>query len=308
MYLDIVCLGEALIDFIIDKKTNQYIPNPGGAPLNVACTLAKFNCKVAFIGKIGNDNEGQLIQKTFKDFHINDTNLLIDPEHPTTQAFVSIDDNGERHFSFNRNNSADIFLNKHEINADLLKITKLFHFGSLSLVNDSYETATKYALELAKLNNAIISFDPNIREDLWKNKSHAIKKIMKFLPFVDILKISLEELETLTKETNPIVALKHLDKYNIPIILVSDGKNGAMVKTKSIIGNVKTINVEAVDTTGAGDIFLGTFLTQIIKKNKPINDISYDELLSFTKKACIEASLSTLTKGAIPAIHKLENI
>jgi len=308
MYFDIICLGEALIDFSISDNINQYDPNPGGAPLNVACTLAKYNCKAAFIGKIGADKEGEIIKKAIKDFHINDSNLIIDNEHPTTQAFVSIDANGDRHFSFNRDNSADIYLRKNEINTEIIKKAKIFHFGSLSLVNDSYESATKYALEIAKESGAIITFDPNFRRPLWKNKNQAVKKIIKYLSYVDILKLSLEELELITKETNTILGLKKLEKYNIPLILLTDGKNGAMVKSGNIIGNVKTIKLEPIDTTGAGDIFLGTFLAQIIKKNKPINDISYADLLSFTRKSCIQASLSTLTKGGIPSIYKLEQL
>ena len=308
MYLDIVCLGEALIDFHAKDNIKEYNPNPGGAPLNVACTMARYNCKTGFIGRIGNDKEGELIRKVFRDFHINDSNLIIDTIHPTTQAFITLDTNGERYFSFNRSNSADIFLTKKDINPELIKKAKMFHFGSLSLVNDSYEEATKYALELAKENNAIITFDPNFREPLWKNKNQAIKKILKYLPHVDILKLSMEELFLITKETNYITALKKLEKYNISIILVTDGANGAMVKVKCIISNVPAIKLDPIDTTGAGDIFLGTFLTQIIRKNKPINEISYNEITAYTKKACMQASLSTLVKGGIPAIYKLEHI
>ena len=308
MYLDIICLGEALIDFTIGNNINEYDPHPGGAPLNVACTMARYNCKTGFIGKIGNDKEGALIKQAIKDFHINDSYLLVDNQHPTTQAFISIDANGDRHFSFNRNDSADIFLTKKDIDPEFIKKAKIFHFGSLSLVSDSYEDATKYALEIAKENKAIISFDPNFREQLWKNKNQAIKKIIKYLSHVDILKISTDELQLITKEKSPMIGLKKLEKYNIPIILLTDGKNGAMVKSGNIIGNVKTIKIDPIDTTAAGDIFLGTFLTQIIRKNKPLNEISYSDLLTFTKKACIQASLSTLTKGGIPAVYKLEQI
>lgn len=308
MYLDIVCLGEALIDFSMSNNPNEYIPNPGGAPLNVACTMARYNCKTAFIGKIGDDKEGELIRKAIKDFHVNDSNLIIDKEHPTTQAFITNDDNGNRHFSFNRINSADIYLNKNEINLEIIKKTKVFHFGSLSLVNDSYEKATKLALDTAKKVNAIISFDPNYREPLWKNKNQAIKKILQYLPFVDILKLSIEELQLITKEMNPILALKKLEKYNITLFLITDGKNGAMIKHKSLISNVKTIKLDPLDTTAAGDIFLGTFLTQVIRKNKSLYEISFNEYTTYVQKACIQASLSTLTKGGIPSIYKLENI
>ena len=301
MYYDLVSLGEILIDFKVDQK-NNYIKNPGGAPLNVCAVLSKYNCKTTFIGKVGDDDLGKYLKDTMDKLTIDSSNLIFDPLHQTTQAFITTDKNGERYFSFKRDNTADLFLTKEDVNPDVINNSKVFHFGSLSLVNKTYEEATKYALDIAKQSSCIISFDPNYREDLWKNKQLAIKKIIKYLPYVDILKVSTEEAQMITKTTSTIDAITSLTKYKIPIILVTDGENGAMFKYKSFIGNAKTIKVNPVDTTGAGDIFLGTFLTMIIKYFKPLNQLTYEELLSYINKACHQASLSTEKHGAIPSI------
>lgn len=304
MSYDLVSLGEILIDFKVDQK-NNYIKNPGGAPLNVCAVLSKYNCKTAFIGKVGDDEDGKFLKETLDKLQIDSSNLVFDPLHQTTQAFITTDNKGERYFSFKRENTADLFLSKEDIDLEKIKKAKIFHFGSLSLVTKQYEDTTKYALEKAKESGCIISFDPNYREDLWKNKQLAIKKITSCLPYIDILKVSTEELQLITKTKNTINAIEALAKHKIPIILVTDGANGAMFKYKNFIGNAKTIKVNPIDTTGAGDIFLGTFLTKIIKNFKPISQYTYEELLSFLNTACTQASLSTEKYGAIPSIPDL---
>lgn len=301
MYYDIISLGEILIDFNVDKN-NSYKKNPGGAPVNVVATMAKYNCKTGFIGKVGSDELGEYLKKCLNDLKIDTSNLVTDYDHITTQAFITTDKNGERYFSFKRDNTADLFLNKHEIKTDIFKNCKIFHFGSLSLVNNSYEHATEVALLSAKENNCIISFDPNYREDLWKSSKLAIKKIRKYLQYVDILKLSTEEAQMITRKNTNIDAINSLSKYKIPIILITDGASGAMFKYKNFIGNVKPPKVKPVDTTGAGDIFLGTFLTMIAKYGKSIDNLAYDDLLSYTNKACKLASLSTEKYGAINSI------
>ena len=301
MYYDIISLGEILIDFKVDEN-HSYNKSPGGAPVNVACVMAKYNCKATFIGKVGNDDLGTYLKDTLNKLNVDTSNILKDDEHITTQAFITTDKNGERYFSFKRENTADLFLNKQDIDPSLFKNCKIFHFGSLSLVNKTYETATSFALQQALENKCIVSFDPNYREPLFKNKQLAIKKIRKYLPYVDILKVSTEEAQMITKTENTIDAINALVKYHIPIILVTDGEKGAMFKYKTYIGNITPPKVKPVDTTGAGDIFLGAFLTMVCKYGKSIHTLSYDDLVTYTTKACTLASLSTEKNGAINSI------
>ena len=175
MKFDLLCIGEALIDNINEIK------NPGGAPLNVAATAAIYNLKVGFIGKIGNDEEGNILLNQMNELGIDTSNVIIDNIHPTTQAFVSLNSNGDRSFTFNRKNSADIYLNKDELDIYKLQNTKVLHFGSLSLVNKTYEESTLLAIKIAKENKAIISYDPNYRPLLWNNEQEAILKAKKFM-------------------------------------------------------------------------------------------------------------------------------
>ena len=305
MYYDIIGLGEIIADITVNSKDQQIARFPGGAPLNVIATMAKYNCKTSYIGKVGNDEDGKYILDYLKTLNVDSSNIIIDDTRETTKAFVSIDEKGERSFKFHRDNTADINLTKLEINEKAIKNSKLFHFGALSLTTKTYENATRHALDIARESKCIISFDPNYRESLWKNKKTAIRKIKKVLPHIHILKICTEEAQLLTNTSDNISALKTLSKYNIPIILLTDGPRGAMFKVKNFIGNAKAPNVTPVDTTGAGDIFLGTFLSMIVKYENRIESIYYNTILNYVNKACRQASLSTLEKGAITSIPNL---
>lgn len=301
MKFDLLCIGEALIDNINSTK------NPGGAPLNVAATAAIYNLKVGFIGKIGNDEEGTILLNQMNELSIDTSNVIIDSIHPTTQAFVNLNNDGDRTFTFNRNNSADIYLKKQDLNVNILKNTKILHFGSLSLVNETYEETTKFAISIAKENNAIISYDPNYRPFLWKSEIEAISMMTKYLHLVDILKISLDELFLITNKTNLNDSLKIINKYNIKIILITDNANGAIVYFNNILYNISTINVNPIDTTAAGDTFIGTFLSLLIINNNNLNNITAEDIISFTKQSCINASITTTYMGGIPSILKLKN-
>lgn len=300
MKFDLLCIGEALIDNINNMK------NPGGAPLNVACCASVYNLNVGFIGKIGNDVEGKILLKQMNDLNINITNVIIDNIHPTTQAYVSLNKNGDRSFSFNRENSADIFLKKNELNIEILQNTKVLHFGSLSLVNKTYEEATIEAINTAKQNNAIISYDPNYRELLWNSKNEAINKMCRYLHLVDILKISLDELYLISNQANLNDALNYISKYNIKIILITDSQNGAYIYFNNSIINIPTIKVNPIDTTAAGDTFIGTFLSLFIINNKSLDNMTLEEIIKYTKTACVNASITTTYIGGIPSILKLK--
>lgn len=301
MKFDIICLGEALIDNVNNIKS------PGGAPLNVASVASLYNLKVGFIGKIGNDDEGKILLNLMNELSIDTTNVLIDTLHPTTQAFVSLNNNGDRSFTFNRENSADIFLTKDELNISNLQNTKILHFGSLSLVNSNYEEATLYAINTAKQNNSIISYDPNYRPLLWNGKKEAINKMCRYLHLVDVLKISLDELFLITNKFNINDSLKEINKYNIKIVLITDNQNGAYIYFNNSVINVPTIEVTPIDTTAAGDTFIGTFLSLLIINNKNLNNITINDIIKYTKIACINASTTTTYFGGIPSILKIKN-
>ena len=199
---DVTALGELLIDFTENGKSNQGNPlfeaNPGGAPCNVLAMLAKLGHDTAFIGKVGNNFYGEQPRAAIKEAGIDDTGLCTDEKIHTTLAMVHTYPDGDRDFSFYRNPGADMMLNKAEICEDILKNTKIFHFGTLSMTHEGVREATKEAIHIAEEAGAIISFDPNLRPPLWESMEEARKQVLYGLGHCQILKISDNEIQWLT--------------------------------------------------------------------------------------------------------------
>lgn len=200
---DVVALGELLIDFTENGTSGQGNPlfeaNPGGAPCNVLAMLSKLGCKTAFVGKVGKDFFGEQLKRAVTEVGINTQGLLMDEEVHTTLALVHTYPDGDRDFSFYRNPGADMMLRETELRTDLLQDTKLFHFGTLSMTDLEVRKATKKAVETAKENGAVISFDPNLRPPLWKSLEDAKEQTAYGLSQCDILKISDNEIQWFTR-------------------------------------------------------------------------------------------------------------
>ena len=229
---DVVALGELLIDFTENGFSAQGNPllevNPGGAPCNVLSMLENYGDKTAFIGKVGDDMFGRLLTEAVQSVGVDTRGLCVDPVVHTTLAFVHTYEDGDRDFSFYRNPGADMMLKKEEVNLDLLKDTKIFHFGTLSSTHDEVREATRFALDEAKAAGAVISFDPNLRAPLWNDLEDARKEIDYGLKHCDVLKISDNEVEFMcgTDDYDKGAAILK-EKYNIPLILITLGKNGS---------------------------------------------------------------------------------
>ena len=223
---DVCALGELLIDFTengISPSGNPIMEaNPGGAPCNVLAMLAKLGYKTVFIGKIGNDIFGKQLKNTVSQAGIATDGLIFDNEVNTTLAFVHTLEDGDRAFSFYRNPGADMMLNENEIDEKVIRNSKIFHFGSLSMTNEVCERATKKAVEIARDEGILISFDPNLRENLWDSLDKAKEKIRYGMAHCDILKISDNEVLWFTEEKDFDSAIKKIKKeFNIPLILLS---------------------------------------------------------------------------------------
>ena len=226
----------------------------------------------------------------------------MDAVHNTTLAFVALDQNGDRSFSFYRNFGADVFLTKDEVPEDVIKASKIFHFGSLSLTNEPAKTATDFALKTAKESGCIVTLDPNYRPLLWDSEETAADVMRKYVPFADIVKFSLEEIQMVTGFEDVSQAISEVLKTGVSIVLVTDGGNGVNFGTKDYHGFVPSLKLETVDTTGAGDIFFGTFLYEFLRSGKSPDTLTCKEAEAFVKKAVVISGLSTLKKGAIPSI------
>lgn len=302
---DVVALGELLIDFTPggtgDNNCMLFGRNPGGAPANVLAVVSKYGGKCAFIGKVGDDMFGKFLAETLNGLCIDTANLVFDREHNTTLAFVSLKSDGDREFAFFRNHGADRFISRDEIQEDIIKNTRLFHFGSLSLTDEPAREATKYALSLAKKHNKLVSFDPNYRPLLWTDRASAIREIKECLPYADILKVSHEEAQMLTDTDDLTLAAARLMEYGIKLLFITRGAQGAMYAKN---GNVKSFGAypaKTIDTTGAGDIFFGTCIFELLKYYDifTVEDESLDRIM---RKAIKASGISTERKGAITSI------
>lgn len=309
----LAALGELLIDFTPVGKSRQggalFERNPGGAPANVLVVASKLGLSTAFIGKVGQDAFGEFLKDTLVKQGVDTKGLIMTTEANTTLAFVHLDEGGDRLFSFYRNPGADMLLKESEVDEGILKESSIFHFGSVSMTKEPARRATLKAVERAVALGKTISYDPNLRPPLWDSEREAKEIISQGLPFADILKISEEELEFLTDQKDPDIGSRLLyEKYKTSIILVTLGPDGCFYRSGEIAGYSPGFQVSTIDTTGAGDAFMGGFLYQFIKSGKGVAELDGRELGEAVKFANAMGALTTTKRGAIPAIPSMEEV
>lgn len=312
MKYDVVALGELLIDFTLNGTSNQknniYEANPGGAPCNVLAMLNKMNKKTAFIGKVGKDAFGNILKNTIDKVGIDSKGLVFDDKVNTTLAFVNIDENGERSFSFYRNPGADMMLKVEDIDFDLIRNTKVFHFGTLSMTHEDVRFATKEAIKEAQKQNTLISFDPNLRTLLWDDLNVAREQIDFGCSVCDILKIEEEEAKFLTncEDINDAVEILK-NNYNIKLMLVTAGSKGSTAYYKDLVIKQEAyLQENTIDTTGAGDTFCGSCLTYLIDND--IDELNEEKIKSMLSFASAAASIVTTRKGAICSMPEEDEV
>ena len=316
---DVAALGELLIDMTMNGKSTQgnalYEANPGGAPCNVLAMLGKLGHKTAFIGKVGDDIFGHELKDVLNEVGIDPRGLVIDKDVRTTLAFVKTFEDGDRDFSFYRNPGADMMLAKEDIDADLIRSSKIFHFGTLSMTHETVREATLFALEEANKAECIISFDPNLREPLWESMDEAKAQVLKGLEYTDVLKISDNEIQWLTGLDDYTEGVEWiLSRYRVKLVTVSLGKSGSMAFFRNDPDSSDYIKVEAtpfiqkntIETTGAGDTFGGCILHFVLEKGLKDLDISdLKEMLTFANAA---ASIITTRRGALRVMPEAEEV
>jgi fructokinase len=307
-------IGEALIDFIPNEKgislseVISFDKAPGGAPANVACTVAKLGGESSFIGKLGMDAFGDFLIDTLKNTGVDISNIKRSTEANTALAFVSLKADGNREFMFYRDPSADMLLSPEEIEGDWFNKNDILHFCSVDLIEAPVKYAHIKAINFIKEKGGIVSFDPNVRLPLWNNEEECRKTILSFIPMSNILKISDEELEFITNIKNKEDAIKSLFVGDVEVVIFTKGPNGAEVYTKNINVSVEGINVTVVDTTGAGDAFIGAFLYKISTENIDIKSFTEEKAYSILKFANTVAAICTTRKGAIKSLPKLYEV
>ena len=310
---DVVALGELLIDFTGSGESSQNNPmfeaNPGGAPCNVLSMLQNLGNRTAFIGKVGDDFFGRMLKERIEKQGIDSRGLLFDKEIPTTLAFVQKLPNGDRDFSFYRNPGADINLDASEVDEELIKGCKIFHFGSLSLTDEPCRSATVRALDIAKNAGCIISFDPNLRESLWADLKQAKEQIAWGLGKSDILKISDNEVIFMTGEEDFDKAANILlEKYpNIKLLNITAGGNGSFSYYKGMKVREAGVHVEdVIETTGAGDTFCGCVLNYVLEHG--LDDLTESDLHDMLKFANSAAAVIIRRKGALKVMPTPDEI
>jgi fructokinase len=309
---DVVALGELLIDFTQNGVSDQGNPvfeaNPGGAPCNVLAMLRKLDKSCAFIGKVGDDMFGHRLRAVAEDAGICMDALRMDPSVRTTLAFVRNDENGDRDFSFYRNPGADMMLQADEIPESIIAQSKIFHFGTLSMTHPGVEAATRRAIAIAEENGVLRSFDPNLRPPLWNDLEDAKKAVRYGLAHCDILKISDNEIQWLTGETDFTAGVNALrSEFDIPLILVSMGPDGSRAYTKELMVEVPAqLNPNTIETTGAGDTFCACVLHDVLENG--LTSFTAERLEKMLTLANAAASLVTTRRGALRVMPTPEEI
>ncbi|KAL1345190.1 hypothetical protein HN51_018976 [Arachis hypogaea] len=309
----IVSFGEMLIDFVPTvsgvslAEAPGFLKAPGGAPANVAIAVARLGGKAAFVGKLGDDEFGHMLAGILKENGVVADGITFDQGARTALAFVTLRADGEREFMFYRNPSADMLLKPEELNLELIRSAKVFHYGSISLIVEPCRSAHLKAMEVAKDAGCLLSYDPNLRLPLWPSAEEARKQILSIWEKADLIKVSDVELEFLTGsdkiDDESAMSLWH---PNLKLLLVTLGEHGSRYYTKNFHGSVDAFHVNTVDTTGAGDSFVGSLLAKIVDDQSILEDEARLRSVLTYSNAC--GAITTTKKGAIPALPKDEDV
>ena len=310
--IDVVALGELLIDFApLSADVSGYpvlAAKPGGAPANFLAAVNTCGKKTALLGKVGDDTFGRLLLGTLRRAGIETRGVILDPAVFTTLAFVSLDERGERSFSYARKPGADTRLCWEQVDTSLIDEAKVFHFGTLSLTDEPARTATQKSVAYAKAKGKLICCDPNLRPPLWPDAESAREQMLWSLRQADVVKISDNEVDFLWSCGPGEGADRLLKEYGVSLAMVTLGPEGCLLKTAAASFRASCPKVHPVDTTGAGDIFGGSALARLLELNKPIAALTEDDLAYIGRYAVTAASLSTERPGGIPSIPDRETV
>lgn len=302
----IITMGEVLVDFIGSNDTYTY--NPGGAPANVASCVAHLGMEATIISRVGDDIFGQRLIDDLKKNNVDISNVIVDKEHNTSLAFVSNNEFGERSFSFFRKNAADLYMECNDI-GDIFHKNDIFHFCSVDLKTLQNRRAHKKAIEKALENRSIISFDPNLRFNLWENHDELKTIVNEFIPFAHILKISEDELEFINGDNN----LSDLLRGNVKILIITKGEKGSMLLSHHEMIETSAYDITPVDTTGAGDSFIGAFLYCLLRDNVSLSNLlkfqnRFSEYLDFASQVSAYVCTKKGALGQMPSLDDLKKL
>ncbi|WP_044338647.1 aminoimidazole riboside kinase [Rossellomorea aquimaris] len=305
----VICLGESLVDFIpMDKENTIYQKCPGGAPANVAVGVSRLGGKSSFLGKVGDDLLGRFLRDVLNDYHVETSSMILTKEARTGAVFVTLSETGERSFEFYIQPSADQLLKDTEVNEEPFMEHAILHLGSISTIHETARKATMKAVHLAKDNGMLVSYDPNLRMNLWESEQQARDIIHSMLNHTNILKISEEELAFLTGREEVLAGIEALMQYEIDLIFVTLGSDGSYVFRGNEYVKVPAMRIEVVDTTGAGDAYMSGVLYQLNQWDKDLEALTKEDLERIARFASVSGALAISTKGAMTALPEIGDI
>ncbi|MDR2726269.1 MAG: carbohydrate kinase [Candidatus Adiutrix sp.] len=309
---DLISIGEILVDLTPAGTEPDgrvfYQANPGGAPANMACAAAKFGLKAAFIGAVGGDAFGRLCLASLKAAGVETAYLAVRPGQATTLAVVGLDETGDRSFAFYRKGTADLELSPQLLPAGLGRLTRALHFGSLSLSAEPARAATLAAANEVRTAGGLISFDPNYRDMVWPSLAEAQKHIKEAAPLAQVLKLSREDGQVLFGTGQPEEILRlAADKFSNPLVIVTLAEAGCLAAFGGRTLAAPAFKLPAVDTTGAGDAFMGGLLKSLLARDR-LEDFEAAEIAAALAFANAAGSLTVTKKGGIPALPGLDEV
>jgi fructokinase len=311
--IDIVCLGELLVDMFPAEvgrglvEVSAFRPKPGGAPANVAVAAVRLGAQSAFIGKVGDEAFGHHLADILRQEGVDVRGMRYDAEARTGMAFIAMPDVNTYEILFYRNPGADMRLRADELDRELLQETRVFHFGSLSLIQEPSRSATLEAAKMAHEAGALISFDVNYRSDLW-SRSEARDRVMATIPHVNLLKVNEIEVDVLTGSKDPDIASKELLELGLDVCVVTLGPEGSFFRVAEGGEYVPPFRVETVDATGCGDAFIAALLCQLVVGADWRDQLSVARMREILRYANAAGALTSLIQGVIPALPTADQV
>ncbi|MBU2894910.1 carbohydrate kinase [Colwellia sp. D2M02] len=311
----VICFGEALIDFLNTGKQedgclmlNNYRQYPGGAPANAAVAIAKLGGNAIFAGQVGNDIFGDFLNASMQAYHVDTKFLSRHSSAPTALAFVTLDQYGERSFSFYRQNSADVLFKQEQVKDEWFTQDTTFHFCSNTLTEPDIAHCTEYAVNKALDADAIVSFDVNLRHNLWPSEQADIDTVNNLVQHAHIIKFSLEEFNYLAND-NPDDYLKFCLNSNCQLLIITDGANPIVYHTPNFSRSVQPPAITAIDTTAGGDGFIGGILFALSQFDHLSDVINNDSVLKKVIEFSAQCGAIAVSKsGAFPALATLDEV
>ncbi len=312
---DVLCMGELLAEFVSTQvnvslvDSPGFIKSPGGAPANVAVALQRLGLSAGFAGKVGDDPFGIYLRQSLESAGVETRHLLVDPHARTTMVFVAVWEDGHKDLCFYRNPGADMLLSPSEIDHDLLKGARCFHFGSIGFIDEPTASAQAKALEMARAGGLMLSFDPNYRPTLWPSVEKAQTVIRDSFRFCHLAKISQEEWQVATGHTDLHRGAEAVLKQGVELLVISRGEQGAIATNGSYWIEQPAFPVEVMETTGAGDGFMAAMITRLLPERERLGSlakVSPDVVGPALRFANAVGALACTRKGAIPALPTLQ--